>query len=82
MSTSIYDFPPVERKYVAVRRYKNTIGGEIIFKRLLEHLGLTETEFIQKYGDELIGNPTLFNHEIVMMVCESFRSIRKRRSLK
>ena len=79
MVTSIYDFPPVERKYVAVRRYKKTIGGEKMFNRLLERLGLSEEEFIQEHGEELIGNPTLFHHDMVEMMSEDFKTSQQKR---
>ena len=36
MSTDIFDFPPVERPYVAVRRFK-LINGEFLFNDLLEY---------------------------------------------
>ena len=37
---NIFEYPPVERKYVAVRRYRQSVGGEKIFNRLLDVLGL------------------------------------------
>lgn len=54
---NIYDYPPVQRKYVAVRRYIMTIGGLEVFNLLLKRLGLTRKEFIMEYGESLIGNP-------------------------
>lgn len=66
-ATDIYDFPPVERPYVAVRRFKLTMG-DFIFNDLLEYLGLSEEEFRQEYGEKLIGNPTCLNHTITEMV--------------
>ncbi|MBO6274817.1 MAG: hypothetical protein J6M91_04645 [Methanobrevibacter sp.] len=78
MSTDIFDFPPVERKYVAVRRYIITIGGVVIFNKLLKHLDLTKDEFINLHGEELISNPALFNKEIVEIIQEDFRSVRKK----
>ena len=35
MTTPIHEYPPVEQKYVAVRRYKLMIGINV-FERLLE----------------------------------------------
>ena len=54
MTTPIHEYPPVEQKYVAVRRYKLSIGINV-FERLLERLGLTEKEFTVEYGEKLIG---------------------------
>lgn len=76
MSRDIFDYPPVEQKYVAVRRFILTIGGEKFFNRLLNHLGLTREEFTLKYGEELIGNPSLFNKELIMIVSNDFKAIR------
>ena len=56
MTTSIFDYPPVERKYVAVRRYQN-IYGEKIFDRLLKRLDLSRDEFVDEWGDRLVGDP-------------------------
>ena len=69
MTTPIHEYPPVEQKYVAVRRYKLSIGINV-FERLLERLGLTEKEFVSEYGERLIGNPALFNHEVTEILRE------------
>jgi len=67
MSSSIFDFPPVERPYVAVRRFK-AVQGEFIFQDLLNYLGLSEDEFREEYGEKIIGNPACLNHTINEMV--------------
>lgn len=67
MARPIHDYPPVEQKYVAVRRFKLTMGTRL-FERLLEKLELTEKEFITEYGEKLAGNPGLFNHELTEMI--------------
>lgn len=77
MSTNIFDYPPVERKYVAVRRFILSIGGEKMFNRLLRELNLTREEFTTEYGEKLIGNPGMFNHEISEMIREDFRRVRQ-----
>lgn len=77
MSTNIFDYPPVERKYVAVRRFILSIGGEKMFNRLLRELNLTREEFTNEYGEKLIGNPGMFNHEISEMIREDFRRVRQ-----
>lgn len=76
MSKDIFDYPPVERKYVAVRRFIPTIGGEKMFNRLLKRLELTREEFTAEYGEQLIGNPAMFNHIMVEIICEDFRRVR------
>ena len=73
MSTDIFDFPPVERKYVAVRRFIITIGGEKIFNRLLCELQLTREEFTNEYGEKLIGNPAMFNSKIGDIIRDDLR---------
>lgn len=75
MTTPIHEYPPCEQKYVAVRRFKITITPEL-FKRLLERLELTEKQFAEEYGEELIGNPALFNQEIADIVTKDFRRVR------
>ena len=79
MSTNIFDYPPVERKYVAVRRYRQSVGGEKIFNRLLDVLGLTYYEFVDKYGEKLIGEPAPdeLNKVLVEMLRGDFRSVKK-----
>ena len=77
MSTDIFDFPPVERPYVAVRRFK-IIYGETIFNDLLEYLGVSEDEFRCEYGEKLIGNPTVLNGVITDMVVGRIRQMRRR----
>lgn len=77
MSTDIFDYPPVERPYVAVRRFK-IINGEFIFNDLLEYLDLTEDEFRKEYGEKLIGNPTCLNTVITEMVTTRIRESRRR----
>ncbi len=67
MVTPILDFPPVERKYVAVHRFKKTITPRL-FYRLLESLELSEMEFVLEFGEQLIGNPALFNKEVAEFV--------------
>ena len=64
MSKNIMSYPPVERKYVAVRHFIITIGGEKVFNELLTQLGLTRREFALEYGEKLIGDPGMFNKEI------------------
>ena len=68
MRTNIFEFPPVERKYVAVRRYIITIGGEKMFNKLLNELNLTREEFTNEYGENLIGNPNLFSKELTKIL--------------
>ena len=75
MSTPIHEYPPVEQKYVAVRRFKITITPRI-FERLLQRLELTEKEFALEYGEKLIGNPALFNHEVTEIIREDARRVR------
>lgn len=79
MTTPIHEYPPVEQKYVAVRRYRQSVGGEKIFNRLLTRLGLSYYEFVDKYGETLIGNPSPdeLNHELVSMMREDARRMRK-----
>lgn len=72
----IFEFPPVERKYVAVRRFIITIGGEKMFNRLLEELNLTREEFTLEYGERLIGNPGMFNTKMVNIIREDLRRSR------
>lgn len=69
MTTPIHEYPPVEQKYVAVRRFKLSIT-QSVFEHLLERLELTEKEFVLEYGEKLIGNPALFNHEVVEILRE------------
>ena len=76
MSTDIFDFPPVERKYVAVRRFIITIGGEKMFNRLLRELDITREEFTLEYGEKLIGNPAMFNTMMVNIIREDLRRSR------
>lgn len=76
MSTNIFEFPPVERKYVAVRRYIITIGGEKMFNKLLNELNLTREEFTEEYGESLIGNPNLFSKELAKIIRNEFRSVK------
>ena len=78
MSTDIFDYPPVERKYVAVRRFKIIIGKSI-YDDLLKYLGLTEKEFVNEYGEKIVANPTCLNRTIVEMVTSQIRESRKRR---
>nr|WP_295000212.1 hypothetical protein [uncultured Methanobrevibacter sp.] len=77
--SNIFDYPPVERKYVAVRKYRQAVGGEKIFNRLLSVLGLTYYEFVDKYGEKLIGDPAPdeLNRVLVEMLRRDFRSVRK-----
>lgn len=75
MTTPIHDYPPVEQKYVAVRRFKLSISPRI-FERLLERLELTEKEFVQEYGEKLMGNPALLNHEVTEMIISDLRRVR------
>lgn len=70
MTTPIHEYPPVERKYVAVRRFKIIITPRL-FKCLLDKLSLTEKEFALKYGEELIGNPSLFDKEVAEIIRNS-----------
>ena len=77
MSTDIFDYPPVERKYVAVRRFITTIGGEKMFNKLLGKLGLSREEFTMEYGERLIGNPAMFNQMMVDIIREDARRIRR-----
>lgn len=77
MSPNFFDYPPEERKHMAVRHYKRVLGSEKIFNKLIKRLNLTEKEFIAEYGDKIIGNPTCLDHEIVMMIREDFRSVKK-----
>ncbi|MBR1749043.1 MAG: hypothetical protein IJ743_04515 [Bacilli bacterium] len=72
MSKNIFDYPPSERKYVAVRRFI-LINGKDIFEKLLKHLDLTREEFTNEYGEQLIGNPTMFNKEIVGIIKSGFK---------
>lgn len=76
MNSNIFEYPPVERKYVAVRRFIQAIGGENMFNRLLKRLNLTRKEFTDLYGEKLIGDPAMFNHEVVEMMCEDIRRVR------
>ena len=78
MSTSVFDYPPVERKYVAVRRYRKSVGGERIFNRLLSRLGLTYYEFVEEWGETLVCNPSPdeLNHELATMISEDARRVR------
>lgn len=72
----IFDYPPNQRKRVAVIRFR-LIQGEDLFEKLLKRLDLTEEEFTNEYGEQLIGNPAMFNDEIVEIIKEAF----KRRSI-
>ena len=56
-----------------------SVGGEKIFNRLLTRLGLSYYEFVEKYGETLIGNPSPdeLNHELVSMMREDARRMRK-----
>lgn len=67
MTTPIHEYPPVEQKYVAVRRYKLSITPKV-FEKLLERLELTEKEFALEYGEKLIGDPALFNKEVTDII--------------
>ena len=75
---SIFDYPPVERKYVAVRRYQN-IHGERIFNRLLKRLDLSREEFVEEWGDRLVGDPAPgeLNDIIVDILVKSIRGEQK-----
>lgn len=75
---SIFDYPPVERKYVAVRRYQN-IYGEKIFNRLLKRLDLSRDEFVDEWGDRLVGDPAPgeLNDIIVDILVKSIRGEQK-----
>ena len=72
MGKDIFSYPPSERKYVAVRRFI-LINGDDLFEKLLKHLDLTREEFTDKYGEQLIGNPTMFNKELVGIIKEGFK---------
>lgn len=73
----IFEFPPVERKYVAVRRFILTIGGETMFNKLLGKLELNREEFTREYGEKLIGDPGMFNQMMVDIIREDARRIRE-----
>ena len=72
MTTPIHEYPPVEQKYVAVRRYKLSITPKV-FEKLLERLELTEKEFALEYGEKLIGDPALFNKEVTDIIVNVIR---------
>lgn len=72
----IFDYSPSQRKRVAVIRF-HLIQGDDLFEKLLKRLDLTEEEFTNEYGEQLIGNPAMFNNEIVEIIKEGF----KRRSI-
>ena len=75
MTTPIHEYPPVEQKYVAVRRYKLSITPSV-FEQLLERLELTEKEFTLEYGEKLIGDPALFNKEVTEIIVNDVRRVR------
>ena len=72
MSVDIYSYPVSQRPRVAVSRFRRT-QGEHIFNKLLNHLELNYEEFVQEYGEKLLGNPTCLNHTIVEMITEELR---------
>ncbi len=74
---SIFDYPPVERKYVAVRKYRKSVGGAM-FNRLLKRLGLSYYEFVEEYGEILMGDsaPNVLNKEIVGIIRDDVRRFR------
>lgn len=51
----------------AVRTFK-LVQGEWLFNRILNHLDMTEDEFIEEYGEKLSKDPTCLNDVIVEMI--------------
>ncbi len=77
MVRDIYDYPPVERPYVAVRRFKLVVG-ENLFNKLLKYLELDYGEFVKKYGEKLAGNPNCLNKDIVEMQHKEWKKIHEK----
>ena len=75
MNEDILNLPPRKRRMIAVQRFKH-ITGEYYWNRLLRYLDITEDEFIEKYGDELVSDPNACNHILVEMLMKSVESLR------
>ena len=56
----------------AVIRFK-LVQGEFIFDKILNHLGLTEDEFTQEYGEKLEKDCNCLNSVIVEMMHENMK---------
>ena len=74
MVRDIFDYPPVERPYVAVRRFK-LVMGESLFTKLLDYLGCDYGGFVENYGEKLISNPNCLTKDIVDMQHEEWVKI-------
>ncbi|WP_458456180.1 hypothetical protein [Methanobrevibacter sp.] len=66
MNRPIWEYPPVERPYVAVRRYRLVLG-ETIFTDLLNYLDLDYEAFVRSYGEKLVRDPNCLSKKIVEM---------------
>lgn len=75
----IYEYPAGERPGIAAGRFRR-IQGEFLFERLLDHLGLESyDEFVDKYGERLVADPTCLSHEVVEMMTGRIRKTRRDR---
>lgn len=74
MTRPIWEYPPVERPYVAVLRYRLVLG-ETIFTDLLNYLDLDYEAFVKSYGEKLVGDPNCLSETIVKMHHEKWKEI-------
>ena len=74
MVKDIFDYPPVERPYVAVRRFK-LVMGEHLFNKLLKYLDLEYGGFVKEYGEKLVRDPNCLSKTIVEMEHKEWKKI-------
>lgn len=74
MTTPISEYPPVERPYVAVRRYRLVLG-ERLFTKLLNYLNVDYSEFVNQYGEKLVRDPNCLSKKIVEMQTSEWKKI-------
>ena len=74
MVKDIFDYPPVERPYVAVRRFQ-IVMGEHLFNKLLDYLDCDYGGFVNDYGEKLVVNPNYLSDVIVDMHYKEWKKI-------
>lgn len=77
MTTPIWEYPPVERPYVAVRRFK-LVMGEHLFNKLLTYLDLEYGSFVKEYGEKLVRDPNCLSKTIVEMEHKEWKKIHEK----
>ena len=73
---NIYEYPVDQRPRIAVARFKR-IQGDFLFGKLLNHLDLSYDEFVDEYGEKLLGDPTCLSQTMVDIVVGNIRETRR-----